>query len=223
MNRTPEPPGERLLGTSPSPRVGLVESKHGPLGLPFSLPGARWLRVVRSGAYLACAVAVATVAVALLPSQAVAAGSGSNVSLTFFESNVLLQLNMARAEHGLAPLRLNASLTAAASQHCAEMAADGFFAHESAGGAQFWSRIGHYYHSGGFTYWSVGENLLWSSANLGAAHAVAMWMASADHRANLLSPAWRDIGISVVNVADAPGVFDNRRVTVIATDFGLRK
>ena len=48
-------------------------------------------------------------------------------------------------------------------------------------------------------------------------------MASAEHRANLLSPLWRDIGIAAVSTPDAPGVYDHLAVTVIATDFGVRK
>jgi uncharacterized protein YkwD len=49
-----------------------------------------------------------------------------------------------------------------------------------------------------------------------------MWIASPGHLANLLSPRWREIGISAVGVVNAPGVFGGRRVTIITTDFGNR-
>ncbi len=48
-------------------------------------------------------------------------------------------------------------------------------------------------------------------------------MASPPHRANILNPAWREIGISSITSADAPGTFGNRDATVITTDFGVRR
>jgi Uncharacterized protein with SCP/PR1 domains len=46
------------------------------------------------------------------------------------------------------------------------MAAKGYFEHESADGTAFWKRIQHWYGSSGFGFWSVGENLLWSSPDV---------------------------------------------------------
>ncbi len=48
-------------------------------------------------------------------------------------------------------------------------------------------------------------------------------MASPEHRANILSPKWREIGVSSVHVARAPGVFGGREVTIITADFGVRR
>jgi uncharacterized protein YkwD len=47
-------------------------------------------------------------------------------------------------------------------------------------------------------------------------------MDSPEHRANILTPRWREIGISAVHVAAAPGTFQGREVTIITTDFGVR-
>ena len=69
---------------------------------------------------------------------------------------------------------------------------------------------------------SVGENLLWASPNVSAGHAMTMWIASPEHLQNLLTPRWRQIGISAVHVVRAPGVFHGLRVTIITTDFGAR-
>jgi uncharacterized protein YkwD len=49
-----------------------------------------------------------------------------------------------------------------------------------------------------------------------------LWIGSPPHRANLLSRQWRQIGISAVAVARAPGVYGRRRVTIITADFGIR-
>ena len=47
-------------------------------------------------------------------------------------------------------------------------------------------------------------------------------MESPAHRANILTPRWREVGLSAVNVAAAPGVYGGRDVMIITTDFGVR-
>ena len=112
---------------------------------------------------------------------------------------------------------------AAADAHSRAMARRGFFAHESADGTSFWKRVRHYYPQGRHRYWSVGENLLWASPGVAPAEAMRMWMASAPHRANLLTGRWREIGLSAVHVQSAPGVFAGREVTIVTADFGVRR
>jgi uncharacterized protein YkwD len=145
------------------------------------------------------------------------------VALTALESGVLAQLNEIRAQHGLVPLKISAPLTASADQHSREMAADGYFAHNSADGTVFWKRIQRWYPGTGFGYWSVGENLLWSSPDVDAPGALQLWMNSPEHRANILDPSWREIGISAVHAAAAPGTYKGLEVTIITTDFGVRR
>jgi uncharacterized protein YkwD len=169
-------------------------------------------------AALACVVSVAAVA-------APAAFSSSNresSSLAALESGVLHQLNAIRAEHGLVPLRSSARLAAAAAQHSHEMAADGYFAHDSANGSSFSTRIAHWYPLKGHGYWAVGENLLWSSPTVDPGHALSLWMHSPEHRANILNAGWREIGVGAVH-ATAGGAFRNLPVTIITTDFGVRR
>jgi uncharacterized protein YkwD len=52
---------------------------------------------------------------------------------------------------------------------------------------------------------------------------LAMWIASPEHLRNLLTARWREIGISAVHVSSAPGVFQGQSVTIVTTDFGVRK
>jgi uncharacterized protein YkwD len=47
-------------------------------------------------------------------------------------------------------------------------------------------------------------------------------MHSPEHRANILTARWRDIGIAAVHVDSAPGTYQNLPVTIITTDFGVR-
>jgi uncharacterized protein YkwD len=138
------------------------------------------------------------------------------------QAGVLAELNSTRQRHGLAPLRLSSSLAAAARQHSAEMATRGYFSHTSANGTTFDRRIARYYPLHRYRYWSIGENLLWSSPDVDAAGALQMWMNSPEHKRNILTARWREIGISAVRVDTAPGTYGGLGVTVITTDFGVR-
>lgn len=162
-------------------------------------------------------------AAALLVPAAAAAPQHSQAGLSALESGVLVQINTFRRNHRLPPLKLNARLGAAARAHTVQMAHDGYFAHESADGSLFWKRIQSFYASGPWSYWSVGENLLWSSPDVTPAKALQMWLNSPEHRANLMNPRWREIGVSAVHVAAAPGVFKGLDVTIVTTDFGVRR
>jgi uncharacterized protein YkwD len=136
---------------------------------------------------------------------------------------VLGSLNAIRAEHGLRPVVASSGLAAAAREHSREMAAAGYFAHASHDGTPFWARIQRYYPSTGTAYWSTGENLLWSDPELDATRAMQMWMASPEHRENILTARWRQIGISVVHMDSSAAVFGGGPVTIVTTDFGVRR
>lgn len=175
--------------------------------------GARALRL---------AVAVSALVVTGLLAASALATSRSERSLTTLNRQVRAAVNRFRAAHGLVPLRDSRQLDRSARQHSLEMGKDGYFAHSSADGTSFWQRIQHYYGSRNHGYWSVGENLLWAAPNVSAGHAMKLWIASPEHLRNLMSPQWRQIGVSAVHVVRAPGVFHGLPVTIITTDFGVR-
>jgi uncharacterized protein YkwD len=165
-------------------------------------------------------VALAAAALALPVS---ASPAGTAISHSTLDSGVLQQLNAIRVLHGLVPLQENRELDASAAQHSQEMGAKGYFEHNSANGTVFWRRIQHWYGSTDYRFWSVGENLLWSSPDVDATGALRMWMNSPEHRANILNPSWRQIGISSEHFAAAPGAYHGLQVTIITTDFGVRR
>ena len=155
--------------------------------------------------------------------QATSAGPArTSTAMHALASGILVDLNRVRAQHGLGPLRPSGRLNAAASQHSREMARVGYFSHNSADGSAFWRRIQRFYASSGYGSWSVGENLLWSSPDVDAAGAIKMWMGSPEHRANLLNPSWREIGLSAVHSDSAPGTYHGLGVTIVTADFGAR-
>jgi uncharacterized protein YkwD len=147
----------------------------------------------------------------------------SALGATPLERDVLNDINALRAQHHLAALTVSAQLTSAARTHSVSMAQNGYFKHESADGSSFWLRVRSFYRASSWRYWAVGENLLWSSPRIDAPRALRLWLGSPEHRKNLLNPAWREIGISAVYAHRAPGVFGDRDVTILTTDFGVRR
>jgi uncharacterized protein YkwD len=182
--------------------------------------------VLRGTQALCLAALVAALAALVLPVAAAPANGHSRTAqgaLSSLESGVLQQINSIRRRHGLQPVRLNPNLSAAAVSHSREMGSAGYFEHESHDGTAFWKRIKRWYGSNGYGLWSVGENLLWSSPDVDPAAALDLWMHSPEHRANILTAKWREIGVSAVHVVAAPGTYNGLTVTIITTDFGVRR
>jgi uncharacterized protein YkwD len=168
-------------------------------------------------------VALAVLVVAGLLTASAFATDHAERTLPTLSRQVLGAVNTFRVAHGLVPLKESPALDSSARQHSLEMGKLGYFGHASADGTSFWRRIQHYYGSADYGYWSVGENLLWGAPAVTSGRALQMWVASPEHLRNLLSPQWRQIGVSAVHVAHAPGVYHGQGVTIITTDFGVRR
>ena len=85
-----------------------------------------------------------------------------------------------------------------------------YFSHAGRDGSQPAERIraSGYLSSGGS--WRIGENLAWGTGELAPPKAImAAWMNSAGHRANILQPAYREIGFGVL--AGNPSSREQRR------------
>lgn len=123
-----------------------------------------------------------------LPASAVA-------DLGALESALLAAVDGARADAGLPGLAVGAGLEAAARAHTQDLLAAGAFTHDfvdSSGSTPFPGWIGRYYHGA-----CAGETLATGSPTLSPAEAVAMWLASPGHRANLLSPRFTTVGVAL--------------------------
>jgi uncharacterized protein YkwD len=166
------------------------------------------------GAAVRRLAALLTIALAVAPAA---------LATTPLERDVLADINTLRAQHHLVALTLNTQLASAARAHSQSMARDGYFRHESADGSAFWKRVRGFYGAASWRYWSVGENLLWSSSTLDAHRALRLWLGSPEHRENLLNPGWREVGVGAVYAHGAPGVFGGRDVTILTADFGVRR
>lgn len=142
--------------------------------------------------------------------------------LPMIDRQVIADVNAARAAHGLGRLRLSARLEAAATAHSYDMARHGFFSHDSSNGASAWTRLARLYPSAGYTHWQVGETLVWYSPGVDAAGIAHDWLTSAEHRAVLLTGAFREIGVAAVHASAAAGEFHGGEVTLVTADFGVR-
>jgi uncharacterized protein YkwD len=125
--------------------------------------------------------------------------------------------NQERVSRGLHPLENNAHLQAVATAHSNEKVADGCVAHASAGGTSFSTRIIRGGYGARSARLTLGENLACATGGLATpASLMDAWMHSPGHRANILTRAYRDIGIGLgFGGADA-------HLTVTA-DFGARR
>jgi uncharacterized protein YkwD len=120
---------------------------------------------------------------------------------------VLREMNRVRTQHGLHPLRIDTHLQHAAVSHSREMLATDAFAHGA-----FAERMVHFH----VRCTIAGENLAWGTGGGGTARAiVAAWLASPEHRANLLRPSFRRAG-----VGDLIGAFQGQGdARVVTADF----
>jgi uncharacterized protein YkwD len=131
----------------------------------------------------------------------------------------LCLLNGERADHGLAPLAGNAMLGAAAVAHANDLVAGSYFSHTGRDGSGVYDRIersGYIRRGHG---WVIGENLAWGTGALAMPESIMQaWMNSPGHRANILNPSYREIGIGIV--AGNPAQSDGAGATY-ATEFGV--
>ncbi len=116
-------------------------------------------------------------------------------------AQILALINTLRTQSGLLPLDVNSQLTSAAQGHSDDMAATGNIDHTGSDGSSIDSRI----RASGFGHWRSfgiwGENIYGGQlADVKAAW--NFWINSQVHRANLLSPRYREIGIGVGHSAN---------------------
>jgi uncharacterized protein YkwD len=123
------------------------------------------------------------------------------------ETTLLREMNRVRAAHHLRPLRIHPSLERAARAYSLELLHENVFTH-----GDFAARIRHYAVPGT----AAGENLAWGTGSGVTAHAVvAGWLSSPGHRANLLRPGFRYVGVGA-----ATGRFAGLSgATVVTADF----
>jgi uncharacterized protein YkwD len=170
-----------------------------------------WLKT-HARAVLACLFTTAALVALPAPSTSHArAGSGFDR----VEKRIVRTINAIRSSHGLHRVRRNRALSRSADFHCRDMLRANFFAHSSSNGQSFQQRVEQFRPSN-----RIGETLAYLPKGQGGSMArriVDMWMNSPPHRASLLSPSFKRIGVARRN-----GSLAGQRVTVFTADFASK-
>jgi uncharacterized protein YkwD len=120
----------------------------------------------------------------------------------------LCLLNQERTSRGLDPLAASPTLDKAAAAYARDMVARRFFDHVSPGGGTMIDRM----KAAGWVpagAWTAGENIAWGTGELGTPAAIVDgWMHSPGHRANILKPAYGQVGIGIAAGAPQAGYDD---------------
>jgi len=126
------------------------------------------------------------------------------------EVNALIdETNQSRVANGLPDLQVSPLLQAAAQAKANDEASKGYFAHTSPQGLTPW----YWFQQAGYNFDYAGENL---AVNFSDSQDVTnAWMNSAEHRANILSTDFTQIGM-----ATAEGIYNGQPTTFVVEEFG---
>jgi len=122
---------------------------------------------------------------------------------------VLDQTNSRRQQAGLAPLRLNQTLSQSATAKADNMFAENYWAHNSPSGKTPWD----FFKAAHYQYSVAGENLAKDFYDTDSM--MRAWMNSPTHKANIVNTKYQEIGIGVVN-----GVLHGVKTTLVVQHFG---
>lgn len=104
---------------------------------------------------------------------------------------LLVLTNEKRQETGTAPLTINDNLSQAAANKASDMFGKNYWAHNAPDGTSPWVFI----KGAGYNYVYAGENLARGFNN--APEVINAWMASPEHKKNMLSSSYQHVGFSV--------------------------
>lgn len=122
---------------------------------------------------------------------------------------VLDQTNLERKNAGLEALTYNPTLAASAKSKAEDMFKNDYWAHNSPQGKTPWT----FFDASGYKYSVAGENLAKDFYDTDSL--IKAWMNSPTHKANIIHPKYKEIGIAVVN-----GTLGGVKTTLVVQHFG---
>lgn len=156
-------------------------------------------------------------AVLLAPAGTCAHDEVVGLPLDQARRTMLCLVDYARAEDGLAPLRLDPTLDAAGQAKLYADVSCAQFSHTPCG--QPFARVFAAYLAGANGY-RIGENIAWGNGGYASPRATMdAWIHSSGHRANLLTADFRDVGIGYVPGERFQGMDG---VSLWSNEFGVR-
>lgn len=154
------------------------------------------------------AVIVIALSIPALSNQ-LSSGSVLGTQNSVTPSQLYAGTNSVRKTHGLAPLEANSELSKAALEKANDMFKNNYWAHVSPSGVTPW----HWFKAEKYNYSAAGENLAKNFTS--SSGVMSAWMASPEHRANILDDNYSDIGIAVVN-----GMLDGEPTQLVVAEYG---
>jgi uncharacterized protein YkwD len=122
------------------------------------------------------------------------------VAISAEASALFASVNAERLRHGLSRLLPDSGLEKLALDKARDMAVYGYFGHTDPQGVTFEERV----RASGVAFQYAAENLAFDQD---AEHAHAAFMHSPEHRANVLDPQQKRLGIAVITVGDGETFF----------------
>ena len=119
-----------------------------------------------------------------------------------FIQQVVDLTNQFRTANGLSLLSINIELQTAAQGHSRDLANGDYFSHTGLDGRKPWDRA----EDAGYNYYTVGENI--AAGQRSPAEVVQAWIDSPPHLANLMNPAFSEIGIGYEFLQDDTGIIN---------------
>ncbi len=153
-------------------------------------------------------LAVALLAEGALVFNLMARHGGAGFMAAVIQSEIISLTNSERAQNKIAVLAENTLLNQSAQAKADDMATKGYFAHNSPDGTQPWSWID----AAGYDYQYAGENL--AVRFVDSKDVVVGWMASPTHRANIVKPAYTEVGVGI-----AQGMYKGQIATFVVQHF----
>ena len=138
-----------------------------------------------------------------IPKITKASGYGSN-------SPILTLTNNERVVASLNPLTSNAVLDTVAGERADDLFANQYFAHASPDGKSVTDLV----RGAGYEYLLIGENLALGNFS-GDQGIMSAWMASPEHKENILNPRYTELGVSVKT-----GLYQGQTDTIAVQVFG---
>lgn len=129
---------------------------------------------------------------------------------SFDTFEVIAETNSERTKQGLVPLMFNQKLGTVAQKKLADIFDHQYFAHVSPNGVS----VENLANNIGYSYAVIGENLAigkWREVR----ELTHTWMASPSHRANILKPEYREIGVAL-----GRGIYQGEEVWIAVQSFG---
>jgi serralysin len=117
-----------------------------------------------------------------------------------FVDQVLVLTNQFRAQNGLAPLKANLELNAAAQGHSEDMANQDYFDHIGKDGSKPWDRA----KAVGYEARTMGENI--AAGQITPESVVQAWIDSPGHRANMLNANFTELGVGYMYLDNDTGL-----------------